>query len=234
MTRTTTTKLVATALAVASLGLATTAQADDGQGIVAGENDIQVQKNVPTPGNPAPGIEDQVKDDGTKVAAQEQTEEVDYNSPEYFKSKEAKDRYERYCNMKDAEPSHSDKKFCEDYRRINGTGTTTSSTGDHWRPDYCKYPTFRYDPRCDDHWRPKHCREYEYRHHYLPRHCPRPKPQPEPQPYPHKTTKPVYYKKAEEPSAKTLPFTGLEIWQVGLIGIVLVGGGIGARRLLVS
>jgi hypothetical protein len=219
MTRTTTTKLVATALAVASLGLATTAQADDGQGIVAGENDIQVQKNVPTPGNPAPGIEDQVKDDGTKVAAQEQTEEVDYNSPEYFKSKEARDRFERYCNMKDAEPSHSDKKFCEDFRRHNGTTTTTTSG--HGRPDYCKYVNVRYDPDCDK-WHPKPHPRPTYPEH---------KPEYEKPHY--KETKPVY-EKAEEPSKGSLPFTGLEIWQLGLIGIVLVGGGIGARRLLVS
>ena len=66
---------------------------------------------------------------------------------------------------------------------------------------------------------------------------PRPHPKPNPKPYP-EPEKPQYekptYQKAEEPSKGELPFTGLEIWQLGAIGIVLVGGGLGARRLLVA
>jgi hypothetical protein len=98
------------------------------------------------------------------------------------------------------------------------------------RPKTCKeLQAMGYKIGCheDGHWRPK----------------PHPKPHPRPYPEPHtpkyekpnyKKTEPVQYKKAEEPSKGSLPFTGLEIWQLGLIGIVLAGGGIGARRLLVS
>jgi hypothetical protein len=83
-------------------------------------------------------------------------------------------------------------------------------------------------------------------------HCPggpqsRPGEHPKPHPVPHrpdphkpdyhkpvhKETKPVTYEKAE-PSKGSLPFTGLEMWQLGLIGVVLAGGGLGARRLLAA
>ena len=107
------------------------------------------------------------------------------------------DRFNRFCNMKDAEPSHSDKAFCDQYRK---THPTTSTTDNGKRP----LPTT--DPGHEG-------SNYHYE-------------------------KPSYeqpsYHKASEPSKGSLPFTGLEIWQLGLIGIVLVGGGIGARRLLVS
>ncbi len=212
MTRTATTKLVATALAVASLGLTASAQAAE-EGIVAGEQDVQVQQNTPAPTENT-GAEEQAPENGAQVA---QEEEIDYNSPEYFKSDEAKQRFERYCNMKNAEPSHSDKKFCEDFRRHNGTTTTTTSG--HGRPDYCKYVNVRYDPKCDEWNHETHKPDYHKPGYEKPNY---------------KKTEPVQYKKAEEPSKGSLPFTGLEIWQLGLIGIVLAGGGIGARRLLVS
>ena len=217
MTRTATTKLVATALAVASLGLASTAQADEAPGIVAGDQGVKVQKDIPTPGNP--GLGEPVEDPGAKVA-QEQEEEPDYNSPEYYKSDEAKQRFARYCNMKDAEPSHSDKKFCEDFRRHN-MGSSSSTGNRHERPKYCDYINVRYDPECDkwnEHPKPGHEKPDYDKPHYeetsdYQKHAPA-------------------AKKAAEPSKGSLPFTGLEIWQLGLLGIVLVGGGFGARRLL--
>ena len=211
MTRTATTKLVATALAVASLGLASTAHAEDAAPVETPDAAAQTQAGQAGAQDPAPVEEN--TNQGLN-AAQEQ-EEIDYNSPEYFKSDEAKKRFERYCNMKDAEPSHSDKKFCEDYRKHNGTTTTTTSG--HGRPDYCKYQNVRYDPRCDK-WHPK----------------PHPRPYPEPHKPGYEKPEQPSYEKASEPSKGSLPFTGLEIWQLGLIGIVLVGGGIGARRLLVA
>jgi hypothetical protein len=219
MTRTATTKLVATALAVASLGLTATAQAAPGDVVdpaVPATPDTAAQ----TQANKTQAPLGETPAQGANAAAAQGEEDIDYNSPEYFKSDEAKKRFERYCNMKDAEPSHSDKKFCEDFRKNNGTTTTTTSG--HGRPDYCKYQNVRYDPRCDE-WYPK----------------PHPKPTyPGHKPTYEKThyskTEPSYYKKASEPSKGSLPFTGLEIWQLGLIGIVLVGGGIGARRLLAS
>jgi hypothetical protein len=214
MTRTTTTKFVATALAVASLGLATTAQAEETPADPAVTPDTAAQTQNQTEG-PAPLGETPAQGANAAAAAQEE-EEIDYSSPEYFKSDEAKERFKRYCNMKDAEPSHNDKKFCEDFRRHNGTTTT----GGHKRPKYCDYVNVRYDPACDK-W------EHEKPHYEEP-HKPN---YDEPN---YKKTEPVQYKKAEEPSKGSLPFTGLEIWQLGLIGIVLAGGGIGARRLLVS
>ena len=95
--------------------------------------------------------------------------------------------------MKDAEPSHSDKEFCDWYREHYGHATT-SSTGHYEKttPHYEKTKPY-----------------YE-------------------------KTRPVYTKKTAEPTKGSLPFTGLEIWQLGLLGIVLVGGGFGARRLLAS
>ncbi len=219
MTRNTTTKLVATALAVASLGIAGSAQAAEGQGIAIGE---------PTPGKPVPvqptgqGNPGTPVDPGTPVEPETpvepqganttpvEPEEVDYNSAAYFNSKEAKDRYERYCNMKDAEPSHSDKKFCEDYRNHHKGGATT-------RPPVC-YPD-RENPGTEK-W------------------CPKPHPT---KPAPTSPSKGTGYEEngrsqptpqVEQGSKGSLPFTGLEIWQLGLLGLVLVGGGFGARRLL--
>jgi hypothetical protein len=219
MNRTATTKLVATALAVASLGLTATAQAAPGDVVdpaapATPDTAAQTQANQ----KPAPLGETPAQGANAAAAAQDE-EEIDYNSPEYFKSKEAKDRFERYCNMKNAEPSHSDKKFCDDFRKNNGTTTTTTTTTGHGRPDYCKYPSYRYDPRCDEWNHESHKPDY-HKPGYEKTH--------------YSKTEPTHYKKASEPSKGSLPFTGLEIWQLGLIGIVLVGGGIGARRLLVS
>jgi hypothetical protein len=180
MTRTATTKLVATALAVASLGLASTASAAEDQGFAAGE---------PTPGQPVPA---QTPDQGGPQAPAEETAPVEKTQEQLDQ-----DRFNRYCNMKDAEPSHSDKKFCEDFRNKHRGGTTSPNGNPD--PGYEK-PGYE-NPRYED-------PNYE-------------KPAPS-------------YKKASEPSKGSLPFTGLEIWQLGLIGIVLAGGGIGARRLLVS
>ena len=176
MNRNVTTKLVATALAVASLGLAGTASAAEDQGIAIGE---------PTPGQPVPAQTQEKAPaenpapEGTDPVAEKSQEQLD------------RDRFNRYCNMKDAEPSHSDKKFCEDYRNKHGKG----GTPDYEKPDYEKPG-------------------YEKPNYEKP--------------------EPTSYEKASEPSKGSLPFTGLEIWQLGLIGLVLVGGGIGARRLLVA
>ncbi|MDQ3720969.1 MAG: hypothetical protein M3350_09360 [Actinomycetota bacterium] len=229
MTRNTTTKFVATALAVASLGIAGTAQASEveqGAG-KASQNGQSIAIGEPTPGT-TPG---QATGQGTgaqptgatnTTKPQVDPEEVDYNSAAYFKGAEAKQRFERYCNMKDAEPSHSDKKFCEDYRAAN-----SSSTGGK-RPDYCKYVNVRYDPDCD--------KEPGTR----PTEPGTDKPDWQPQPHKPDPHTPGYEKHEQTSYGKpqatkgALPFTGLEIWQLGLLGLVLVGGGFGARRLLAS
>jgi hypothetical protein len=189
MTRTAATKFVATALAVASLGMASTASAAEDQGFAAGE---------PTPGQPVPA---QTPDQGGPQA--EKKVPAEETAPgEKTQDQLDQDRFNRYCNMKDAEPSHSDKKFCEDFRNKHRGGTTSPNGNPD--PGYEK-PGYEH-PR------------YEEPNYEKPNYE---KPAPS-------------YKKASEPSKGSLPFTGLEIWQLGLIGIVLAGGGIGARRLLVS
>ena len=85
--------------------------------------------------------------------------------------------------MKNGEPSHNDKKFCEDFKK--------------------KYPTYGKGTSAGTTTTPTDTQNEEK-------------------------------KKDDEPDSGPLAFTGLEIWQLGLIGIVLAGGGIGARRLLVS
>ncbi|MBA2421539.1 MAG: hypothetical protein H0V57_10490, partial [Thermoleophilaceae bacterium] len=91
-------------------------------------------------------------------------------------TEEEKGRYERYCKMKDAEPSHSDKKFCEEYRKkyLQGQGA---------EEDEQNQPAGE---------------------------------------------------KSDEPDSGPLAFTGLDIWQLVLLALVLVGGGLGARRLLAN
>ncbi len=215
MTRTATTKLVATALAVASLGLASTAQAAD-QSIAIGE---------PTPGAGVPA-----QPAGPAQPAEQGMEEGNQAEEDTPKTKEQQQiedaaRYERYCNQPNAEPSHSDKAFCEAYAKgTNASADKQPTTEERDRYErYCKMKDA--EPSHSD---KEFCRWYEERY-------------PE-----HGTDKPDYErtddyeeaqpaaKKVEKADKGSLPFTGLEIWQLGLIGIVLVGGGFGARRLLAS
>ena len=131
----------------------------------------------------------------------------DYARGKYSKAgptDQEKDRYERYCKMKDAEPSHSDKAFCKWYEdryggKGHGSSTGTTGHGSSTGSNGTQYP---------DYEKPEYKRTDDY-----------------------EETQPAASKKADKGS---LPFTGLEIWQPGLLGIVLVGGGFGARRLLAS
>ena len=197
MTRTATTKLVATALAVASLGLASTASAAEDQGFATGE---------PTPGQPVPA---QAQDQATQEQAPVEQQGEEKAPVEKTQEQLDQERFDRFCNMKDAEPSHSDKKFCEDFRKTHPTTTTTENGHGPLRID-CKHPQTATDA--------EFCRHVE----------------PGKPGYEKPGYEKPYYHQVSEPSKGQLPFTGLQIWQLGLIGIVLVGGGIGARRLLVS
>ncbi len=124
--------------------------------------------------------------------------------------------------MKDAEPSHSDKKFCEDFRRHN-MGSSSSTGNGHERPKYCDYINVRYDPECDK-WPRDPKPDHEKPDYQAPlREATR-----LPEDRSGRSRRP------RSPSKGSLPFTGLEIWQLGLLGIVLVGGGFGARRLLAA
>ena len=236
MNRTATTKLIATALAVASLGLASTAQAAEDPAPGTGAAPAAPAAPAETPAAPAetPAPEAPAVEEDNQALVQEDTKSEEDKLFERFQKEcpngefspgqfckdfargkfntkpptaEEKDRFKRFCNMKDAEPSHNDKKFCEDYRNGDfgcdefvtapkckngkgGSGSASSSStgnGGHNGGTY---------ERTDD---------YE-------------------------ETQPA----AEKADKGSLPFTGLEIWQLGLLGIVLVGGGFGARRLLAS
>ena len=149
---------------------------------------------------------------------------MDHASAAYAKSKEAHDRFKRYCNMKDAEPSHSDKKFCKDYGKHNrATGTTTgASTGkgatrpstatDSARPSTATEPA--YPSTATDPARPSRATDSAGT------------------PAATGSEQAARSPQAEQPSKGNLPFTGLEVWQLALAGVALVGGGLGARRLL--
>jgi hypothetical protein len=210
MTRITITKLAATALAVASLGIAGTAQAapvDPAQPVQAAQQNQTVQGTAAqqqgpgfAQGEPAPGTKP-----GQVTPPAQTDDEIDYTSDQYFKSDEARKRFERYCNLKDAEPSHSDKKFCEDYRKHNG-GLTSDSTSSTGKPYPKPYPG-RWQEHTHYEDTPVYVKD-RYVHRYVP-HV--------------ETTS----------SNDTLPFTGLEVWQLALLGVALVGGGLAARRLLV-
>jgi len=240
VTRIINTTFIATVLAVASLSLAGTAQADDpGQGIAIGE---------PPPGQlppgtgaepgpepePGPVAEDpdageemgEDTDEATGEELEEETGEVDYTSPAYFKSKEALERFKRYCKMKDAEPSHSDKTFCGLYLKHRGTkhATKPRPAGIPARAGSAGIPrgtgaihtsrgsgSARASTATDDSTpaggstRPSTATAPE---------------QPAAQ--------------VEQPSKGSLPFTGFEVWELALLGVALIGGALAARRLLDS
>jgi cobalamin biosynthesis Mg chelatase CobN len=227
MSRTVST-FIATALAIASLGLAGTAQAEGPeQGIAIGE---------PTPGQlppatqadpepePAPVEEEPAPAEEAGEEMGEETGEEDHTSPAYFKSKEAIERFKRYCTVKDAEPSHSDKAFCEHFRKHHpkrgtsrpaptgtsagagstGTTTGTGSTGTTTGTGATRPATDTGDARpANGSTRPAAA-----------------------------TTSEQPVAQAEQASKSSLPFTGFEVWQLGLLGVALVVGALAARRLL--
>jgi hypothetical protein len=212
MTRIATTKMIATALAVASLGFAASAQADDMDQPV--DNGAQAAQVEQAPVEQAQGQDENQAQDAQNIAigepvpgtnpADANAQNQDEEDPDPLNGPEADARFKRYCNMKDAEPSHSDKQFCMDYSKAHGTTTTTpggkgTSTGS--TSTWPKDDTTHYEPNT-------------YKHHTY---------------YPAKT---VRY--APSSSSSSLPFTGLELWQLALLGVVLIGGGIGARRMLIN
>jgi hypothetical protein len=226
MTRNLITKLVVVALAIASLGLASTASAAEPQNGAAPVDPVAPAQPA-QPAQPDQGVQagaeqqapdqavDQVKkskEDELFERFQKECPNGEFSPGQFCKdfargkfntkppTSQERERFKRFCNMKDAEPSHSDKAFCQMYRngdfgcdefvtapKCKGKGGSTSSTGNGGKGD--GYDNGDYDS-------------------------------------------PV--KKAEKVLNKQLPFTGLEIWQLGLLGAVLSGGGLGVRRLLAS
>jgi hypothetical protein len=230
MNRNVTTKLIATALAVASLGLASTASAAEPM-----QNGGAVDPAAPaapaqpaTPAQPDQGaqVAEQAPEQGVDQAKKSKEDELferfqkecpngEFSPGQFCKdfargkfntkppTDQERERFKRFCNMKDAEPSHSDKAFCQMYRdgdfgcdefvtapkcKHGGKGTGTGNGGHNGGNYDNGYDNGSYSP----------------------------------------------VKKAEKVLNKQLPFTGLEIWQLGLLGIVLSGGGLGVRRLLAS
>jgi hypothetical protein len=240
MTRTINSTFIATALAIASLAFAGVAQADEpAAGIAVGEP-TPGQLPATTQAEPAPEPEadvdpvveeepeaaeetDEPAAEETREETDEETGELDTTSPAYFKTKEALKRFKRYCAMKDAEPSHSDKAFCALFRKHHpkpfpkplpkpgktrpattgtaaGHGTTGTATG-----------TATTRPATDTADAKRTTG----------------------------STRPVAATAAEQPVAQTeetskssLPFTGFEVWQLALLGVALIGGALAARHLL--
>jgi hypothetical protein len=231
MTRSLITKLVVVALAIASLGLASTASAADPMPNGAAPADPAA------PAQPAQPVQPAQPDQGAQGAQEgpEQADEQTKKSKEdelferfqkecpngefspgqfckdfargKFNTKpptaEERDRFKRFCNMKDAEPSHSDKAFCEMYRR-----------GDFGCDEFVTAPKCKHGGKGGKGGNGGSSSNgnggYDGGSYNSP------------------------VKKAEKVLNKELPFTGLEIWQLGLLGLVLSAGGIGVRRLLAS
>ena len=232
MTRTISTKFIATALAVASLGFAGTAQAQaPAQGIAIGEPPPgQLPPGTQVNPEPEPDPNPVIVDPEPGTETGKATGEVDYTSPAYLGSKDSHDRFKRYCNMKDAEPSHSDKKFCEEYRKHHGTtgaakpdptgaSKATGSTGASKATGSTGASKATGSNRASkatgstgaskatgSAGASKATGSQQAERHQLD----------------------------EQPSEAGLPLTGLELWLLALLGVALVGGGLGARRLLAS
>jgi hypothetical protein len=228
MTRKTTTQFIATALAVASLGFASAAQADDvAQPAMADEAQAAQVDQAAAPETPAvQDQQDQVQDPaqqaqdptaqgiavgeippGTNPAQPDADQNEEDQDP--LNGKEADDRFDRYCHMKDAEPSHSDKDFCEAYTKAHATSTTatthddstssTDSSDDTW--DDSSDDT-SYDTTTDTTYETPTYERSSKTTHYTPS------------------------------SSNSLPFTGLELWQLTLLGLALIAAGLGVRRAL--
>jgi hypothetical protein len=169
-------KLLATLVAVACLAVAAAP--------ALAQEAPPEQPTTPTDQQPPPDPNQPDGTDGTGGTGTDGTEDPGDESPDSTQpTQEEKDRYNRYCNQKGAEPSHSDKKFCDDFRK--------------------KYPNYGKTPTTATKDRPTTPGEEDA-------------------------------KKEDEPDSGPLAFTGLDIWQLLLIGGVLVAGGLGARRLLTN
>lgn len=241
MNRTATTKLIATALTVASLGLASTASAAEPMQDAGAANPAAPA----APAQPVdPAAQPDQGDQGAQVAGEAPEQAVDqvkkskedelqerfdkecpngeFSPGQFCKdfargkfntkppSTEERDRFKRFCQMKDAEPSHSDKAFCQMYRngdfgcdefvtapkcKHGGKGGSSSSSSSSSSTGNSGNNGSTYEP------------DYDHGSYGSP---------------------------VKKVLNKQLPFTGLEVWQLGLMGLVLGGGGLGARRLLAS
>ena len=184
------------------------------------EQPTTATEQQPTPETEQPG------DTGGTTTDEGGDESEDATSSGSEPPQEETDRYLRVCTSKDSEPSHNDKKFCEDYRKQYGepgakkAGQPTQEEIDRYNR-YCRSKDS--EPSHND---KKFCEDFKKK-------------------YPDygkgttagTNTTPTDTnnedtKKEDEPDSGPLAFTGLDLWQLLLIGVVLVAGGLGARYLL--
>ena len=210
------TKLLAIALAVASLGLVTAGPALAQDSTTGG-----AQPETPTEAQPQ---EQPTQPDGSGTGTdgtQDGTGETTTESGQ--PSQEEKDRYKRYCNQPNTEPSHSDKKFCEDYDAKYGATTSGTKPTQEEIDRYKRYCTQKdAEPSHSD---KKFCEDYRKKY---PDYAKAENKAAQNQPAEEEA------KKDDEPDSGPLAFTGLDVWQLILVGLVLVAGGFGARRLLAN
>jgi hypothetical protein len=211
----------AVALAVVVFGLAFSAPAlaEVDQQPPADAPAEQAPEEQPAPEQPpeeAPAEEE--------PAPEEPTEE---GTPSDGPTEEEQARYDRYCNQPDAEPSHSDKQFCDDFDARFGGTTTESETGSGpTEEEKARYERYCNQPDAEpSHSDKEFCEEYEANYG---------------------TdgstgeggtdTTSTAAKQSDDSEADSGPlaFTGLDLWQLGLIALVLIAGGIGIRRLMLS
>ncbi len=135
-------------------------------------------------------------------------------------------------HQKDSEPSHSDKKFCEEFtQKYRQTGAGASSTGGPTQAEKDQLPALLQLRRTPS--PPTATRSSARSTRRSTRR--RPRPQTAAANGEHATNaENEEAKKEDEPNSGPLAFTGLDVWQLVLLGMVLVGGGLGARKLLAN
>jgi hypothetical protein len=240
MTRNLITKLVVVALAIASLGLASTASAADPMQNVdpatpAAPAVPAQPANPATPADPAAPAKPATLDQNAQKVAGQADKEMEPTAEE----KALQERFNKECPQGGNSPSQ----FCKDFARgvFNKRPPTSQEresfkmrclgkgSGDQFCKDYREglfgCDEFVQAPKCKNgkggssssssngkggHNGSSYGHDYDNGSYGSPA------------------------KKAEKVLNKQLPFTGLEIWQLGLLGLVLSGGGLGVRRLLAS
>jgi hypothetical protein len=207
--------LLATVLAVLGLtAIPALAQEQPEQPTTATEQQPTPEQPDATGGTGTDGIEEEGGDEsGAKSSGTEPTQEE-------------KDRYNRYCTSKDSEPSHSDKRFCDDYKAKYGAPGATKA-GKPTQEEIDRYNRYcRSKDSEPSHNDKKFCDDFKKKYPEYGKGTPA-----------GTNTTPTDAndedpKKEDEPDSGPLAFTGLDLWQLLLIGVVLVAGGLGARHLL--
>ncbi len=220
-------KLFVTVLAVALLGLVFAAPGIAVEGTEEGGQAAPAEPDGQTEQPPA--------DDGTQNQAtpDDSGSGTDSSGGSAQPTQEEQARFDRYCNQPNASPSHSDAQFCEEFKKKFGgkdTGAGASSTGGPTQEEKDRYE--RYCTQKDaepSHNDKKFCEDYEKKY---PKEAKAEQAAANNEQATNADNEDA--KKDDEPNSGPLAFTGLDIWQLVLLGLVLVGGGLGARKLLAN